>query len=312
MFVNLFIEFGIRIYFLCRIAIYNYIGGMKMSMLPNFFKDAVVGIFSINPKNKEKFCRGTGFLVGDCVNIKETDLSKRLYYVYLITNKHVINNEEIIYVRFNNSNTNSTKDYSIKLIDVTKKNKLYSECDMCNADVVAISINTSVLKNDNSKYSFYSLELHLLKIADMMTHGITEGDFIHTLGFPMNLIGYLKMVPICRMGCIANISELYENNTKNVNFIIDTQTFPGNSGGPVILRPELTSVGGSKKHDTAYLIGILHSYIPYREETISLQTGQTRTIFEENSGLTLVHPVDYIVRTVLLEAKRVRHATSVK
>lgn len=283
-----------------------------MALLPNFFKDAVVGICSVGSNKEEKFCIGTGFLVGDCININEKDLSKRLYRVYLITNKHVVKNKEKIYVRFNNSRMNSTKDYDISLIDVGTKKQLYSECDMCNADVVAISINVNVLKNDNSKYSFYALEKYSLKISDMVIHGITEGDFVYTLGYPMNLIGDFKMVPICRMGCIANISLLYEKNTKDTNFIVDTQTFPGNSGGPVILRPELMSLSGSEKHDKVYLIGILHSYIPYVEKTVSLQTGKTRTIFEENSGLTLVHPVDYILRAVLLEAKRNGHVTSIK
>lgn len=274
-----------------------------MSVLPDFFKDAVVGICA-EDNNNNKSCIGTGFLVGDCINLNENDLSKRLYRLYLITNKHVVKDKKNIYVRFNDKGTNPTRDYKIDLID-TSGQKQYSECDITDVDIIAIYINVKVLKNDNSKYSFYALEIHSLKIDEMISKGLVEGDFIYTLGFPLNLIGVLKMVPICRMGCIANISELYEQKNNNYNFIIDTQTFPGNSGSPVLLRPEAMSVAGSQNHKLAYLIGILHSYIPYVEHTVSLQTGKIRNIFEENSGLTLVHPVDYIFRTVALEAKRV-------
>lgn len=280
-----------------------------MAVLTNFFKDAVVGICS-EDSNKKKNCIGTGFLVGDCQNITEMDLTKRLYNIYLITNKHVVKDKKDIYVRFNNI-INSTKDYHIDLVG-SKKEQLYSECDVNDVDIIAISIRGQSLKNDNSQFSFYRLEADSLLIEQMKEKGVTEGDFIYTLGFPLNLIGVLKMVPICRMGCIANISELYEQKSNVYNFIVDTQTFPGNSGSPVILRPELMCVGDSKNHNVGYLLGILHSYIPYREEIVSSQTGRTRTIFEENSGLTLVHPVDYIFRTVLLEAKRVGHVTSIK
>ena len=42
------------------------------------------------------------------------------------------------------------------------------------------------------------------------------------------------------------------------------------------------------------LIGIVHSYIPYRESLINSQTHEIVEIRSENSGLALVHPVEYI------------------
>lgn len=128
--------------------------------------------------------------------------------------------------------------------------------------------------------------------------------YIYTLGYPMNLVQSIKNIPICRMGCISYISHILKYELNEINYLIDSQTFPGSSGSPVIIKPELTSIKGTKPHSEAKLIGILHSYIPYREQCISVQTGSIRQTYEENSGLTLVYPVDLIVKIVMLERSR--------
>ena len=75
--------------------------------------------------------------------------------------------------------------------------------------------------------------------------------------------------------------------------------FPGNSGGPVISRPEAVAIDGTKANSASNLIGIVRSYLPYVDVAVSGQTGQPRLVMHENSGLAEVHPVDYIVETVL-------------
>lgn len=75
--------------------------------------------------------------------------------------------------------------------------------------------------------------------------------------------------------------------------------FPGNSGGPVIIKPEFTHIEGTKSQNESRLIGLVKSYIPYTDVAISPQTGRPRVVFEENTGLTNVEPVDYIIDTIL-------------
>ncbi len=60
---------------------------------------------------------------------------------------------------------------------------------------------------------------------------------MYVLGFPMNMVDSIK-APICRIGCIARFADAYIRRKENPVFLIDAQTFPGNSGGPVISRPE--------------------------------------------------------------------------
>jgi hypothetical protein len=75
--------------------------------------------------------------------------------------------------------------------------------------------------------------------------------------------------------------------------LIDALVFPGNSGGPVITRPELTSIEGTKRQNNAYLLGVVRAYVPYQDVAISQQTGRPRIAFEENSGLAEVIPMDF-------------------
>src|SRR3990172_1553482 len=78
----------------------------------------------------------------------------------------------------------------------------------------------------------------------------------------------------------------------------DTAQFPGNSGGPVIIEPSAGSIEGTKPITGSYLIGIVSGYLPYQDIAISAQTRRPRIVFEENSGLASVHPVDFVSQTI--------------
>jgi hypothetical protein len=88
------------------------------------------------------------------------------------------------------------------------------------------------------------------------------------------------------------ISELLDKASPT--FMLDALVFPGNSGGPVILRPEITSITGTRSQTNAYLIGVVISYRPYIDMAVSLQTNKPRISFWENSGLADVLPVDVV------------------
>jgi hypothetical protein len=95
------------------------------------------------------------------------------------------------------------------------------------------------------------------------------------------------------------------------SFLLDSFVFPGNSGGPVVLKPEFLSIQGTKAVSQAYFIGVVTSYQTYQEAAVSPQTKRTRVIFEENSGLAEVLPPDYIEETIkALEASPQRLPTS--
>jgi S1-C subfamily serine protease len=101
---------------------------------------------------------------------------------------------------------------------------------------------------------------------------------------------------IARTGAIARIRDTIEGHQSS--FLIDANIFPGNSGGPVVIRPEITAIQGTKPIDKAALVGIVKSYVPYKDIAVSQQTGKPRVIFEENSGLAIVETVDNLKSTV--------------
>jgi hypothetical protein len=108
----------------------------------------------------------------------------------------------------------------------------------------------------------------------------------------MGIVGGTRNVVIARDGTIARIRDTLDK--QNNEYLIDSTIFPGNSGGPVISKPEVTRIKGTKSQNASYLIGIVKAYVPYREIAVTEQTKKPRIIFEENSGLTVVHPTDFI------------------
>lgn len=100
-----------------------------------------------------------------------------------------------------------------------------------------------------------------------------------------------RFVPIIRSGIVSRINA-------DKTFYIDGFVFPGNSGAPVFLKPGSFRYGDRGKADedaiAGGLIGFVVGYLPYTDVAVSQQTGRERIVFEENSGLTLVWPVDYL------------------
>ncbi len=75
---------------------------------------------------------------------------------------------------------------------------------------------------------------------------------------------------------------------------MDSFVFPGNSGSPAILRPEIVSIEGTSANNAAYLMGIVEGYLAYSDIAISMQTHHQRITFEENSGLAEIIPMDRV------------------
>lgn len=268
-----------------------------MAIIPNFFLNAVVAL-GIDGNDNQKCWIGTGFIVGR----KEKD-SPTLSTYYIVTNKHVIKNQTYIYVRFNSLGGTLVKDYRVDLYDKDGE-PIFSAHPHHKTDVIAFQIRPQTLINDKSIWGAFDLDDHSLTLEQMQSTGVIEGNLVYALGFPMGKVEIIK-APICRLGCISRVMDAFIMQNEYPTFLVDAQVFPGNSGGPIVSRPEQLSIEGTPSNNSANLIGILSEYIPYRETLYSLQTGNARMIQEENSGLTVVHPVDRIKEVVELEWERI-------
>ena len=262
-----------------------------MALIPPFFLDCVVAIGRrISQDEKQWF--GSGFLVGRYC--KENSPEEKMYHLFLVTNKHVLKDVQSIVVRFNPKTGETAQDYDIDLRQSEKQ--VFVEHENPDIDIAVIWFNAKVLEQDQAVFSFFKLDDNTLSIAGMTELGTSEGDFVYVLGFPMGIVMPNRKYVIVRGGVIARLRDTMDQISSQ--FLIDANIFPGNSGGPVILKPELVSIEGTKSNLKAALIGIISSYVPYQDVAISQQTGRPRVTFEENSGLATVIPSDYIIEAV--------------
>jgi hypothetical protein len=115
---------------------------------------------------------------------------------------------------------------------------------------------------------------------------VEAGTPLAVLGFPMGLRSTEHARPIARRGMVARAEA--------TTVIADVLVFPGNSGGPVLYVPAFKSggisFGGAEVVPHEMLVGVIVSFIPYRDVAVSQQTNRPRIVFEENSGLATAVP----------------------
>jgi len=293
------------------------------SLVPSQLPNAVVALGSMQPVMlpgqpcvMQWATEGTGFLYGYLVQ-NDPDPAKRLYEVYLVTNRHVIEDhataqaisrispqspqlgaacsavsptDDSISIRMNPlSSSLQGRQFDLPIKDwFFHPNK--------QIDIAAIRLNPQFLKTEGLMDVFFSNDDFGANKEKIKSKGVSAGDGVFVLGFPMNLAGAQRNYVIVRQGCIARISDMLDATSPS--FLVDAFVFPGNSGSPVILRPEMTSISGTPSQNVAYLIGIVKGYLPYADLAISPQTHRARISFEENSGLAEVLPIDYIDESI--------------
>ena len=295
------------------------------ALIPPEFFSAVVALGSSQlrivpgqPCSVQWTTEGTGFLYGYLVK-GDTDPTKRIYAVFLITNRHVIEehvasqttlklqqqqqpqllpgcppapdaDESSIGVRLNPLQSSMEgKQFSLPIKD------WFFHPDR-NIDIAAVRLNATFLKNQGLLGLCFANDIYVANKEKLKSIGASAGDGVFVLGFPMNLAGAQRNYVVVRQGCIARVNEMLDGAAQT--YLLDAFIFPGNSGGPVVLRPEITSIQGTSPQATSYLIGIVRGYQPYTDFAISPQTKHVRIAFEENSGLAEVLPTDFIDDTI--------------
>jgi hypothetical protein len=257
-----------------------------MALIPPFFSDCVVAIGTDDDRGK-RFWIASGFLYGVPSRAREYD-------VYLVTNRHVLLGLDNAYLRCNPQADKPAREFHLTLFDDDKPVWFAHPDD--EIDIAAIPINFDLLVESGMQVAYFQADQHSATIDDLNALGVTEGDFAYVLGFPMGLVGQHRNTVIVRGGTLARVRDLLARTSKV--FLVDAFVFPGNSGGPVILKPEAIAIEGTKPQLVPYLIGIVQAYVPYDDVAFSAQTGRPRVVFEENTGLTAVHPIDFVIETI--------------
>jgi len=256
-----------------------------MALIPPFFLDCVVAIGI--EREKEKHWIASGFLYGSF--LRKIDEKTSSYTVYLVTNRHVVQDQELLYLRFNPREAMPAREYGLEFSEESPP-IFHPDQDI---DLAIVRINPKILRADGIQFMYFCSDIHIGSRKILEDLGITEGDFGYILGFPMGIIGGERNFVIVRQGVIARIRDYLAGLSKEI--LMDCMVFPGNSGGPVVTKPEAMCIDGTKSQNVPKLVGIVAQSITYKEVAISPQTGRPRVIFEDNSGLASIVPIQYLV-----------------
>jgi hypothetical protein len=207
----------------------------------------------------------------------------------LVTNKHVVESLDDLYIRFNQGSGSGSDRFRIPL----QREDGGHLFDISNEyDVAVTPLPGKALRDAGADFTPIP-DAAMLDFSGLEGERIAGGDTIFTLGFPMGLAGDEKKYAIVRGGVVARLDrEIVE---KTGGFLIDCAVFPGNSGGPVILPTEMHTLGPHESpRRRVHVIGIVSGYLPYEDVAISAQSKTPRVSFVENSGLASVVPLDAV------------------
>ncbi len=254
-----------------------------MALIPTHFFKAIVAI-GVSDGTDTQWA-GTGFMYGYGVGPKDGKPQMR---TFLVTNKHVLEGLNSVILRFETSSGRSS-EFNISLLQNGKS--IWTGHSDPEIDVAVIPVNGDFLEQQLGQVNVFSDHADCLVLNSPIANHLSEGDSIFLLGFPLGLVDKIENLPIVRGGTLARFKDCKAGRTKY--FLIDSQNFPGNSGGPVLNRPEIATLQGTGTVSTAHLIGIVMGYYPTYGN-------------EENSGLAIVFPVDCIYQTIVqtIEAEK--------
>jgi S1-C subfamily serine protease len=258
-----------------------------MALIPSYFLSCVVALGTDDEQGKRQWI-ASGFFYG---LFQGSAGDAKTYRVVLVTNRHVVIGLKTLWVRVDAKAPNPPEEYQVPLTNRDGSQRWYGHANP-DIDVAVLPIDFQTFMQRELSVSFFGSDLNTVRVPEMANAGISEGDAVYVLGFPMGLVGKEQNFVVARSGSIARIRDLIEGSTNY--FLLDAAVFPGNSGGPVISKPEAMAIAGTKPVGMAYVIGIVRGYLTYQEVAVSSQTHQPRVVFQENSGLVEVHPIDYV------------------
>jgi len=266
----------------------------SMALLPPKFLRSVVAIGIKVPDTPDTQWIGTGFIYG----VEGSDSGANTI-PFLVTNAHVIEEEELIFLKMNRESGFPAVEYEVDLVEF-QESLTYHPGGL---DLVVLPLRAEDL-NRNMVASYPIKEEESLSLEKAKEIEVAEGDGVFAIGFPLGLAGYEDQnFPIVKQGCIARIQDWLSGNSRHI--LVDANIFPGNSGGPIFLQPSHIAFEGTRANSFPYLIGMVSAYIPYEDVAVSLQTKRPRVVFEENSGIVEIVPSDAIIRTIELAMRNV-------
>ncbi len=246
-----------------------------MALIPPNYLRTVVSV-ELQKPDGQYVCIGTGFLFGE-------QIEEGKYIPFLVTAKHVLLGKEKVSLRFDATE-------GLKRIEVLLKGE--NSTMVLFHDIVDVAIvPMRNLEGSGIQNIIFRSDKDVAEARSFSQQNITLGDSVFVLGFPFGLSGNISNRVIVKQGNIARVDE---ETLANHTIIINCDAFPGNSGGPVITKPEIVSIIGTAPNSQSLLVGLVSEYLMYSDVAVSKQTGIDRIVFQEHSGLVNIVPIEYV------------------
>jgi hypothetical protein len=127
-----------------------------MALIPPFFLDCVVAIGFDSPNGERRYA-ATGFLYGKLLK-QEGD--KKNYQVFLVTNKHVVEDANLAWLRFNPEADEPAREYDLPLFDEHRKPIWFAHPDP-DIDLSVVRISTGFLKEQDIRFQAFLSDMHV-------------------------------------------------------------------------------------------------------------------------------------------------------
>lgn len=259
-----------------------------LSLIPTYFLDSVAAIGERGEDGSVDYV-ATAFLFGHPVL---NTSKKRSYFTFVVTNRHVVDPHRQLWIRFRAPTVDQdAKPFPVP-IDAPPPSPWLHHPDP-DIDLAVLPLDAIPIPSEFQPNRFLTLDRHAITNEELRASECSEGNEVFILGFPLGIAGAAQNDVIVRHGIVARIQDWYSGRSKD--FLVDSSIYPGNSGGPVVLKPVLWSASNRPKVFHPRLLGLVASYLPYRDVATSRQTGRIRLVSEENSGLAKVIPIDSVI-----------------
>ena len=192
-----------------------------MALLPPMFLNTVVALGCPDENQGIRFS-ATGFLYAYPTGEVDKNGDKT-FWTFLVTNRHVFEkifqDSEVLSTRFNKRDATGSGEYS-----VARKNADWTSHPNPECDVAVLGVNPDKFREDNIQLEFFYDERALTR-EQATTHGVSEGDGVFILGFPLGQAGDERNYVIVRQGIIGRAQHWLKGNA--ITFLIDASIFPG-------------------------------------------------------------------------------------
>lgn len=283
----------------------SFIGGYRQAAIP-------ITSEIVARKQTVRLESGTGFLLA------YTAPDEKIY-IFLVTAKHLLEDATQIRMTMNRKPLPTDLSMASLIVEETVELSTGLRSNWSVPDTAGVDIAVVLLEKHENAASRNTAIEHVSKgyaegrkgfiayanSAIEYTVAFSTKDFdtndelldVVFFGYPLGLVSDYAANPIARSGSIALSSLKGVSAGKDIDypeeaFLISGTVYPGNSGGPVILRR--TYIGEGTTQITTVLAGVVSAYIPSSDVIVNLRTGQPKSFSQENTGLAIVFPSKFI------------------